>query len=80
MPPLPMPHPEPPPLEARRRPCPHCPQYADSLRWTGVSVMLLMMSTLEFGKWLASGEPWPVSDSWQCWWCGYGELIERPQE
>jgi hypothetical protein len=31
------------------------------------------------GPWSADAPSWRVLDSWRCWWCRYGELIERLQ-
>ena len=30
--------------------------------------------------WSADGQAWRVFDSWQCWWCGYSEAVQRPEE
>jgi hypothetical protein len=78
----PLPHPEPPPLPTRRRPCPMCPQYSDSLRWTGIRLEppqdMGINAFLEERS--PDGRPWVVVDTYQCWWCGHDEIVERPSE
>jgi len=59
-----------------------CPQYSDSLRWTGFHLLpprdIGIAAFLEERS--ADGQPWSVEDAYQCWWCGHCERVERPTE
>ena len=70
------PAPDPPSSKLHRRQCPKCLEYSDSLRWKATE---RVPPDQPAAGWRYDG-PQRVVDICQCWWCGYSELIERPQE